>query len=507
MINILAKHIPSTKEKWKFYFKLFYPMILGSSLFALNGFVDNFMVGHIHQGASALSAVNSWTGIIVGIYVGISASGSIAMAKHYFAKDYKKAQDMYKFRILFSIAFALLFSIFMLIFPNEMIGVFLKNHDSLESTNYNIAMENARSYARIITLQWVLMAVTYNLGNPLREIGHGKVTMMWGIGTLSSNIILNATFMYGVGMGVEGAAWASVVGRLVALTWGIIYIILKKVEIGFNILTIFNFKKSAIKEFFKNWFIFVSLSTTMVFIILRNYFYDAGYTVSSNTIGVGVGAMSVIALTGAIQNVFTTTFAALSSMSANVIGAELGKGNINQAKINGFELKGFVTLMSTIMSLFIVIIALCIPYMSFLSKDQFKNGVLVFDSSAQLRTVKNSLFVIALFYPMWIWFSASYRIASSTGKGKWFAFVDWFVSGPIQLAWVATIMLGIVPNSTLLQDNFWISYGLFFLSDIIKLVCQEILFAKLKWDALISKEKLIEEKILGEDEINTMNHI
>ncbi|NQZ66053.1 MAG: MATE family efflux transporter [Mycoplasmatales bacterium] len=513
----LLKHLPSTKEKWKFYFKLFYPMILGSSLFALNGFVDNFMVGHIAQGTAALSAVNSWTGIIIGFYVGISASGSISMAKYYFAGDYEKARDVFRFRMLFSLFFALFFTILMLSIPEMMISVFLKKHTGLSMTqeqifldqeNYSIALDNAKSYARIITIQWILMAISYNLGNPLREIGHGKVTMIWGVGTLSANIILNSTLMYGFHLGVSGAAWASVAGRIVAIIWGTSYIILKKIQIRFNFLTIYKIKKQAIKDFFRNWFMFASFSTTIIFIILRNYFYDAGYTVSSNTIGQGVGAMSVLALTGAIGNVFTTTFSSLASMSANVVGSELGKGNIKQAKINAFELKGFVTLMSIFMSILLIIFASFIPFMDFLSKSQYtKDGKLLFDSHAQLSSVRNSTYVIAIFYPSWIWFSASYRIAASADKGKWFAFIDWFTSGPIQLAWVAIIMLGIVPNSEFLQENFWLSYSIFFLSDLIKLIGIEILFSKLKWDKTISKEKLAEEKVIGEDEIRSGNHI
>lgn len=58
-MTFFREHFPTTKSRFMVYFKLFYPMLIGSTLYAMNGFVDNFMVGHIEQGATALSAVNS----------------------------------------------------------------------------------------------------------------------------------------------------------------------------------------------------------------------------------------------------------------------------------------------------------------------------------------------------------------------------------------------------------------------------------------------------------------
>ncbi|NQZ66140.1 MAG: MATE family efflux transporter [Mycoplasmatales bacterium] len=497
MKRTIRRHLPANKSKWKIYFKLFYPMIFGATLFALNGFVDNFMVGHISQGVTALSAVNSWTGIIIGVFVGIAASGSITMGKYYFSNDYEKAKDVFRLRIQISVIAAIIFSIAMLSANEAMIKVFLKESDnksSLSQENYSIAFENAKKYSKIMTLQWVLIAVSFNLGTPLREIGHGKVTIYYGLGTLTTNIALNAILMYGFQFGVSGAAWGTVAARIVAIIWCTTYMIKKQIKIRFNFWEIYIFKKQAVTDFMKNWFMFVSYSSTTIFIILRNYFYDAGYTVSSDTIGKGVGAMSVLALTGAIVNVFMTTFSCLASISINVVGSDVAKNNLKQARTNAYELKGFLTIMSIFMSLSLVIFASIVPYLEFFSKNQYDSSIprnLIFDSNAQLISVRNTSYVIAFFYPFWIWFSSSYRIAASAGKGKWFAFIDWFTTGPIQLTWAAFVMLYLVPNSGYLQRNFWMSYSIFFLSDFIKLILMEIIFYRLNWDKDDYKSKKI----------------
>jgi len=121
-------------------------------------------------------------------------------------------------------------------------------------------------------------------------------------------------------------------------------------------------------------------------------------------LGVGVSGLSVVALTGALMNIFTTTFNALTSMSSRFVGSELGKGNIEQAKKNGDELKGFMTIVSFGFTILMVIFALCVPYMSFLAETKYDsvNGVstLSFDGSAQLHQVSQSLLIVALYYPI-----------------------------------------------------------------------------------------------------------
>jgi len=137
----------------------------------------------------------------------------------------------------------------------------------------------------------------------------------------------------------------------------------------------------------------MSIFTVTFFIIYRTSIYSLGYPPGS--LGVGVSGLSVVSLTGALMNIFTVTFSSLSSMSSRFVGSELGKGNINQARINADQLKGFATLASAFMAIILVIFASLVPYMNFLAES--KVG---FDGHAQLTQVSRSLYIIAFFYPI-----------------------------------------------------------------------------------------------------------
>ncbi|MCK5867248.1 MAG: MATE family efflux transporter [Mycoplasmataceae bacterium] len=506
MKTLLIGHIPADKIRWKIYFRMYLPMFVGSTLFALNGFVDNFMVGHINQGGTALAAVNSWTSIIFGIFMGISASASTVMAKYYFSGDFERAQSLYKWRLVLSISVATIFLAIGLVAPDVLIKLFLKkpigtalNVDSL--ADYNTALENARVYIKIVVFQWLLVAITHSQGNALREIGHGKASMYWGIGTLVTNVSLNSIFMFGFDYGVDGAAYATVAARFFALFFGLAWICKKKVKIAFNPITIFKIHPEVIKDFFKKWYLVISVSSTIFFITIRNFFYDAGFKVSS--LAPGIGAMSVIALTGAIVNVFTTSFSSLGSLSALTVGKELANSKEQRAFEVGKELKGFIFLFSLFMSILLAITATFVPYMHFLSENKvadIKHHISAFDGDANLLQVRNSLYTIAVCYPMWIWFSASYKQAVLGKKGFWFAFIDLFTASVVQIGWLAIIVFAIVPNVPIMQHHFWMTYALFFSSDIIKLIWFELLYYKTKWNVVITKEKNNENKLKGIDE-------
>ncbi len=491
MLNIVKDHLPENKQKWKSYFLLFYPMLIAAVTYSLNGFVDNFMVGQIEQGATALAAINSWTGIIIGVYIGISSSASFIMARYFYTNKVEKTKEIFRLRLLFSILFGTIMATIALVTPDTLIKVFLKKPES-ENFNkiaYNLALQNSRDYLKIITIQWVLISITLNFGNSLRETGFGKAPMYWGIFALITNVVLNSILMYVFNFGVVGAAWASVAARIVAFSVGLYWIVFKGVNWGFKPWTIFKISKQTIKDFFSKFHLFISISLVFFFIIIRNTIYDFSYPVGKDQLGIGVSAMSILALVGAIMNVFTSTFSVVSGMSAAVIAKLLSQNKTKEAFSEAKRLKGFITLISIFLSFLMFIIALLMPYFTFLSRVKYDGNTLTFDNFENLKQVRNALIVVCFFYPFWIWGSSSYRAGCSGTKGFWFSFADVTLTGPFQIGWLLIMSYFILPNNLFIEENFYIFYLIFFMSDFLKLIVFESLFYKYKWNVSITKLK------------------
>ena len=488
--NFFVRHFPKSRAKFNLYFKAMFPIIFGSIFFAMNNFVDNFMVGGIDQGPAALGSANSWTGIYSGLLMGSSMSGSVILAQYYAKKDYVNAKAISNLRVLTCFISAVIFATIAFISPETLNSAFLKKPSNPTAYHdWRVAMDNANTYLRLIAISWFLLAFTFNYGNQMRELGHTKVPMYYSMATMTTNITLNSILIFGLNMGIEGAAYASIAARGVAFIWGYVYIYKHKLPVYLNPWDMLKINKTVSILYVKRWIPFLGAALNFAFVTFRNSFYDSGFPVGS--IAKGVGAMLVLGLTGAIMNVFMTAFNALSSMAAIFVASELGKGNVKQAKINSDELKGFNTVISMGMSLILVCVSFTVPWMSFLSHAE---GV---DTAAHLKNVKESLFVIAFWYPIWIWFSTSFRNGLAGGKGNGFAICDFVTSG-LQLPWAALVFYVIVPASPWLQDNFWAAYFIFFISDLSKMVWQEALYYRYKWLHVITKNTKSKKELIKE---------
>jgi Na+-driven multidrug efflux pump len=117
-------------------------------------------------------------------------------------------------------------------------------------------------------------------------------------------------------------------------------------------------------------------------------------------LGVGVSAMSILGLTGAIMNIFTTTFSISSSMSAAIVSKFLSRGQTKEALMEAKRLKGFMFLTSTSLSILMFITAIFVPKFLFLSQVKYEEEKLTFDNIQNLKQVRDSLFIVCFYYPI-----------------------------------------------------------------------------------------------------------
>lgn len=80
-------------------------------------------------------------------------------------------------------------------------------------------LEYARQYMEIILFGNILTHIYYGLNNILRSMGHPKLAMTSTIVAVVVNIILDPIFIFGLDMGVRGAALATVISQAIAVVW------------------------------------------------------------------------------------------------------------------------------------------------------------------------------------------------------------------------------------------------------------------------------------------------
>ena len=197
---------------------LFMLPILVSNLFQqLYNTVDTMIVGNV-LGDSALAAIGSCGSIyelLVGFGLGIGNGLAIVAARSYGAQD----EDLLKRTVAGSLVIGLCAS-----FVITTAGFFgLRPLLQLLDTPAEI-LEDAYRYIIVIDLG-VLVMFLYNLcAGLLRAIGNSVMPLVFLLISSGLNVALDLWFIAGLGMGVQGAAVATVIAQGISVVLCILYV-------------------------------------------------------------------------------------------------------------------------------------------------------------------------------------------------------------------------------------------------------------------------------------------
>ena len=197
---------------------LFMLPILVSNLFQqLYNTVDTMIVGNV-LGDTALAAIGSCGSIyelLVGFGIGIGNGLSIVAARSYGAQD----EDLLKRTVAGSLVIGLCAS-----FVITTAGFFgLRPLLQLLDTPAEI-LEDAYRYIIVIDLG-VLVMFLYNLcAGLLRAIGNSVMPLVFLLISSGLNVALDLWFIAGLGMGVQGAAVATVIAQGISVVLCILYV-------------------------------------------------------------------------------------------------------------------------------------------------------------------------------------------------------------------------------------------------------------------------------------------
>ena len=193
------------------------PILISNMFQQLYNTVDTMIVGNV-LGDTALAAIGSCGAIyelLVGFGLGIGNGLAIVAARAYGAQD----EDLLKRTVAGSLVIGLAASLTI-----TMAGFFgLRPLLELLDTPAEI-LEDAYRYIIIIDLGVIVM-FAYNLcAGLLRAIGNSVMPLVFLLLSSALNVVLDLWFIAGMGLGVAGAAVATVIAQGVSVVLCILYV-------------------------------------------------------------------------------------------------------------------------------------------------------------------------------------------------------------------------------------------------------------------------------------------
>ena len=194
-----------TEPIGKLLMKFALPAIIAMTASSLYNIVDTIYIGH-GCGALALSALTVAKPFMdicaaFGSLVGVGASTVLAIKLG--EKDYESANKVLGNVLVLNVILGTLIMVVGLLGLEPILRAFGASDDTME----------------IILFGNILTHIYYGLNNILRSMGHPKLAMTSTIVAVVVNIILDPIFIFGLDMGVRGAALATVISQAIAVVW------------------------------------------------------------------------------------------------------------------------------------------------------------------------------------------------------------------------------------------------------------------------------------------------
>jgi putative MATE family efflux protein len=190
-------------------FTLFWPLIIEQLLMVMMGIVDMVMVSYVGEHAvSGISLVESINFLMITAFNAISTGGSVVISQYLGRKNEKNACDSAKQLIYISAIISASLMIFT-IFTRQLM---------LKTIYGNIAddvMRSADVYFVFIAISYPFLALYTAAAAIFRSMGNSKIPMQVVILMNILNIGGNALFIYVMKWGVAGAAFSTLIGRIV----------------------------------------------------------------------------------------------------------------------------------------------------------------------------------------------------------------------------------------------------------------------------------------------------
>ena len=332
------------KDMGQFYKKLWIlvlPIALQNLLSAIVSASDALMLGMLDQ--QSLSAISLATQVqfVLSLFFAALTIGTTILAAQYWGKDNKEAvEKVLAIALRLSFLISVVFFIAALFFPGLLMRIF---------TNDTELIKLGIPYLRIVSVSYLCMGISQIYLCIMKNSGRTFRSTIYGSTTVVINLILNTVLIFGLfGMPkleISGAAIATVIARIVEL----LLVLLENQKQDVVRIRI-NYLMHREKELWKD---FLHYTTP---VLANELVWGCGFTMFSVIMGhLGSDAVAANSIANIVKNIIACVCLGIGTGSGILIGNELGRGDLEKARLYGDKLCHVAIFVGVVSNLIILV--------------------------------------------------------------------------------------------------------------------------------------------------------
>lgn len=324
---------------WKGILSFFFPILLGTFFQQLYNTVDAIVVGQF-LGKQALAAVGGGTStiinLLIGFFTGLSSGASVVISQRFGSGKLDRVSRAIHTAIALSIVGGIIISVVGFAMTDFSLALIDTPEDVVPLASLYMKIYFAGS----------LTLVVYNMASGIfRALGDSRHPLYFLIAGCGTNIILDVLFVGFIGMGVEGAAIATVLSQLISVVLSLIW--LRKLDPAYRL----SFRKIAFSksEFVDTMRIGIPAGIQSIMYTISNLI------IQTNINSFGTDTAAAWSAYGKIDAIFWMIINAFGIAMTTFVGQNYGAGKFDRVKkgVNQtLGMSGVVTILITLLFCF-----------------------------------------------------------------------------------------------------------------------------------------------------------
>ena len=303
----------------KTMFMLALPITVQSFITSSLNLVDTMMVGSLQEAAiSAVGLANKYMFIFTLCLMGVNAGANVFMSQLWGKRDVEGIKTFLGVDITVSFMAIALFGGLAFFSPEVIMKVMSKDPE---------VMKLGEAYLKIVAPSCLFMGMTQAYSTALRSTEQTKLPMYGSLIGVGLNIVLNWIFIFGKfgmpAMGVQGAALATMIARLIEMIFVVGMVYITKNKIAAHIKEMLNYNLEHMKAYF----------ATSWSVILNELIFSSGSAAYSVAYArISTSASATMQISGTIIDMFFIFLTGVGTASAIMIGNKIGAKEEERAR-------------------------------------------------------------------------------------------------------------------------------------------------------------------------------
>lgn len=320
MERTLSRYLSGSVFTWREIMNLMIPGILDNlSITLINMLITALISKNGESSVAAVSLVGPVTGIMVCLFTGISAGGTVIVARCWGENNPHRLKCAIATAFCLTVGIGLVVCVPLLLFPDGILQLLYSDAEA-------VVMQKASVY--LSGSVWSILIFTVYTANfaILRGLGESKRCLSLSIIINLAYFLFSILFLNVLDMDIVGSVWALLLARFVGTAVSVVLLLYWRAPVRMHIFELFRCEKSLLRS---------TLRISLPFGLEQICISFGNLTSKMYMIPLGTSAISTHTIANSILTVFTTASLSAGNLAVTVVGKCTGAGKKEEAYTYG----------------------------------------------------------------------------------------------------------------------------------------------------------------------------